>query len=139
MTAKSVPSGTSNGPVNVEFSGERYVTLEQDDRENRDKDLIVIGVEHVAELTKAMQAAAAPAIPAPKRGVEWYSALPVGESNAPIELGINHNYALRNYVLLRQIDGADEDGGLTNSTIALDASKLDTLISLLNQLKGALA
>lgn len=138
MIAREVPSGTSNGPVTVEFSGERYLMLQQEDKENRDKDLIVIGIEHVAELAETMQAVAASATPQAKRGIAWYHALPAGEESAPIELGINHGYRGRDYVLLRQIDGADEGGELTNSTLTLAPDQLDRLISTLHLMKGLL-
>jgi hypothetical protein len=137
MTARDVPSGTSNGPVSVEFSGERYVTLRQDDPENREQDLIVIGVEQVPALAATMLAVAHNQAPIPPdTPADFHYAVPAGVELHPVELG-GHRLRGRQIALLQQVDGTDEDGP-TIATIAIDAAKLNKLISHLHALKGLL-
>jgi hypothetical protein len=149
MPSCHVQSGLDHGPIEVErVTASAVISLTQHDATTKQNDVIVFAQEHAASLADSITRLADPvrsvdpapteSVPPPLSELDYHFAVPTGTDSGAIELGLHHHRD-RYVALLRQPDGADEDGELIFNTLAIDAAKLDHLIDTLHALKGLLA
>ena len=147
MTTITVPSGTHHGRVSISrphVGGE--IAIEQRDTSSGGADMVVLAAEYARDLARMLAEVAADAAPAPATELtaapdfdelDFYYASPAGEDISAIEVG-GWRHRNRMVVVIRQVDGADEDGNLTHASLVVETAKLDHLISALHAVKGVL-